>query len=259
MLIGFGLPREYARAGAVFGIIAYGLWLHWFVAFHGLGLSRPRAAVMVVGVNRRHGPPSCWDSCRRLDRRRMSLGTSMASGMQAALLLARGRSDGLRLVEDDMAGAARSFWAAAICLPAFVCLRLLAWTGSAMPPHAGHVLALDLVSFGVGWCGFAVLSHRLVGAMGLGERWPRFIALWNWCNVVQYLLLVVFSIPGLLGAPALLDQAAQLFGLGWALWLEWFAFRLTLGIGTVAAAGLVALDVAIGVLLALLGAGCLAR
>jgi hypothetical protein len=74
--------------------------------------------------------------------------------------------------------------------------------------------------------------------------------LWNWCNVLQYLLLVVFSIPGLLGAPALLDQAAQLVGIGWALWLEWFAFRLTLGIGVVAAAGLVVLDVAIGVLLA---------
>jgi hypothetical protein len=67
---------------------------------------------------------------------------------------------------------------------------------------------------------------------------------------VQYLLLVVFSIPGLLGAPALLDQAAQLVGIGWALWLEWFAFRLTLGIGVVAAAGLVVLDVAIGVVLA---------
>ena len=48
----------------------------------------------------------------------------------------------------------------------------------------------------------------------------------------------------------MLDQAAQLFGLGWALWLEWFAFRLTLGLGVAAAAGLVALDVAIGVLLA---------
>ena len=180
----------------------------------------------------------------------MSLGTSVVSGMQAALLLARGRSDGLRYVEDDMAGATRSFWAAAICLPAFVCLRLLAWMSGGMPPHAGHVFALDLVSFGVGWCGFAVLSYRLVGAMGLGARWPRFISLWNWCNVVQYLLLVVFSIPGLLGAPPMLDQVAQLFGLGWALWLEWFAFRLTLGIGVVAAAGLVALDVAIGVLLA---------
>jgi hypothetical protein len=64
----------------------------------------------------------------------------------------------------------------------------------------------------------------------------------------------VFSIPGLLGAPALLDQVAQLFAIGWALWLEWFAFRLTLGIGLVAAAGLVALDVAIGVLLAAMSA-----
>ena len=58
----------------------------------------------------------------------MSLAASVASGMQAALLLARGRADGLRYVEADMAGAARSFWACAICLPAFICLRLLAWT-----------------------------------------------------------------------------------------------------------------------------------
>ncbi len=184
----------------------------------------------------------------------MSIGTAVSSGVHAAWLLARGRADGLRLVEADMAGAARSFWAAAICLPAFICLRLIGWTASGLPPHAAHVFALDLVSYGVGWCGFAVLSHRLVGVMGLAERWPQFIALWNWCNVVQYLLMVVFSIPGLLGAPALLDQVAQLFAIGWALWLEWFAFRLTLGIGVVAAAGLVALDVAIGVLLAAVSA-----
>jgi len=179
----------------------------------------------------------------------MSIATAVSSGVHAALLLARGRAEGLRYVEEDMAGAARSFWAAAVCIPAFVCLRLLAWTG-ALPPHPAHVFALDLLTYLIGWCGFAVLSYRLVGAMGLAERWPRFIALWNWCNVVQYLLLVVFSIPGLLGAPALLDQVAQLVALGWALWLEWFAFRLTLGIGIVSAAGLVALAVAIGVLLA---------
>ena len=184
----------------------------------------------------------------------MSLGTSVVSGVQAALLLARGRTDGLRNVEDDMAGAARSFWAIAICLPAFVCLRLLAWTSEGMPAHVAHVFALDLVTFVVGWCAFAVLSYRLVGATGRLARWPRFIALWNWCNVVQYLLLVVFSIPGLLGAPALINQGAQLVGLGWALWLEWFAFRLTLGIGGIAAAGLVLLDVAIGIVLAAMGA-----
>jgi len=144
----------------------------------------------------------------------MSLAASVASGMQAALLLARGRTDGLRYVEADLAGAARSFWAGAICLPAFICLRLLTWTEAGAPPHAAHVLALDLISFGVGWCAFAVLSHRLVGTMGLGARWPRFIAMWNWCNVVQYLLLVMFSIPGLLGAPPLFEstESATTFG-----------------------------------------------
>lgn len=187
----------------------------------------------------------------------MSLATAVAGGLHAAWLLARGRADGLRFIEADAAGAARSFSAAAICLPAFVCLRLIAWNSAGAPPHAAHVLALDLMSFGIGWCGFAVLSHRLVGAMGLGDRWPRCIALWNWCNVMQYVLLVVFSIPGLLGAPAPLDEAAQLFALGWALWLEWFAFRLTLGIGIVAAIGLVALDMAIGVVLAAISAALL--
>jgi hypothetical protein len=183
----------------------------------------------------------------------MSLAGSVANGVHGALLLARGKVDGLRYVEADMAGAARSFSAMAICLPAFICLRLLAWTESGLPPNPAHSFALDLISFAIGWCGFAVLSHRLVAVMGLGPRWPRAIALWNWCNVVQYLLLVVFSVPGLLGAPALLDQAAQLVGVGWALWLEWFAFRLTLGIGVIAAVGLVTLDVAIGILLAALG------
>lgn len=176
----------------------------------------------------------------------MSLAASVSSGLQAALLIARGRAEGLRHVEADMAGAARSFWAAAICLPAFLCLRLLA----GVPARPAHVLALDLLSFVIGWCGFAVLSYRLVGTMGLAARWPRFIALWNWCNVVQYLLLVVFSIPGLLGAPPLFDQVAQLFALGWALWLEWFAMRLTLGCSRFTAAGLVVLDVAIGVVVA---------
>lgn len=51
ILAGLGLPREWARAGVLLGIIAYGLWLHWFVARHGLGLSGVRAAVMVLGVN----------------------------------------------------------------------------------------------------------------------------------------------------------------------------------------------------------------
>ena len=46
-----GLPRVVTWNALLSGLAAYGLWLHWFLARHGLGLSRLRAALMVLGVN----------------------------------------------------------------------------------------------------------------------------------------------------------------------------------------------------------------
>jgi hypothetical protein len=46
-----GLPADIARGGVLLGLVGYGLWLHCFLARHGLGLSWPRAGLMVVGVN----------------------------------------------------------------------------------------------------------------------------------------------------------------------------------------------------------------
>ncbi len=51
VLMALGLPRRIASALAVLALAAYGLWLHWFIARHGLALSRGRAALMVLGVN----------------------------------------------------------------------------------------------------------------------------------------------------------------------------------------------------------------
>jgi hypothetical protein len=89
-------------------------------------------------------------------------------------------------------------------------------------------------------------------AMGLAHRWPRFIVIWNWCNVVQCLIVLAASLPGLLGAPAVVDQSALLIAKGWSLWLEWFAIRLALGISPLAAVGMVVLDLCIGIGLAAL-------
>ena len=46
-----GLPPQAARAGVLVGLVGYGLWLHCFLARHGLGLSWSQAGLMVVGVN----------------------------------------------------------------------------------------------------------------------------------------------------------------------------------------------------------------
>ena len=50
-LIRLGLPSEIGRTGAMIGLVSYGLWLHCFLARHGLSLSWPRAGLMVFGVN----------------------------------------------------------------------------------------------------------------------------------------------------------------------------------------------------------------
>jgi hypothetical protein len=180
----------------------------------------------------------------------VSIAGAVTSGLHAALLFARGRSDGLRYVEADMAGATRSFWAVALCLPAIVCLQLMTWLQYGLPPHAGHAIGLDIMGYVVGWLGFALLSFHLAPLFGCGARWPRFIAAWNWCNVVENLLLVVGGIPGLLGVPPLIDEVAQIVAIGWALWIEWFATKQALGSSGAVAVLLVVLDQLIGLLLA---------
>jgi hypothetical protein len=176
----------------------------------------------------------------------MSAAGVVVSGLQAALLLARGRPEGMRYIDNDVRVAARSFWAAGVALPAFLCLRLLDWAAEGRPAHAAHAWALDLLFYVIGWAGYAVLSRSAAAALGRAQHWPRFITVWNWCNVVQYLLLVLAAIPALLGAPDWLSETASVVAVGWALWLEWFAAKLVLGVPGVAAAMLVLLDLLVG-------------
>jgi hypothetical protein len=57
MLLGMGILRRIgvgereAAMALLFGIAAYGLTLHWFLARHGLMLSRGRAVLMVLALN----------------------------------------------------------------------------------------------------------------------------------------------------------------------------------------------------------------
>jgi len=173
--------------------------------------------------------------------------TGMGAGLHAALLLARGRAEGLQVLagrdEPSLTTAARSFWAAVLCLPAFVCLLLINLAAEPkLPPHAGHELALQLLGYVIQWAGFALVTRWLATLLGRGEAWPRYIAVWNWCNVVQFLLGVAAALPALLGLPDIVCETAWLAATGWAVWIEWYATRLALGITGLQATGFVLLD-----------------
>ena len=174
------------------------------------------------------------------------------AGLRGAFMLARGQAHGAMLIEDTPEGAARSFWAAAICLPGFLALVLLDWADEPPASDIGYALLVQVIAHAGGWAGFAVASHALAQAAGRGAEWPHFIAAWNWANVVQYLLLLLaVSLPRLLGLPAPLASALAVATLGYQLWLVWFLARTTLRSGGLAVA-VVGTDLLIGVVVAAL-------
>lgn len=172
---------------------------------------------------------------------------AVLNGLAAALLFARGRPEGLRLLPNDLATAARSFLAAGICLPAFIALRLIAW-GTQGAPRGGIPLGLaaETVGYVVAWAGFALASKALAEQAQRGAAWPRFIAAWNWANVVQYAVLVLVTLPALVVGQGWLGNLLGLGVLGYALWLEWFVTRHALGLPGPAAALFVLLDLSLG-------------
>ncbi len=184
----------------------------------------------------------------------MSVIGSVSAGIHGALLLARGRSDGISLVETDRTAVIHSFWAIPLCLPAVVCMKLLDWLASGIPANPALALGRYLLLFFIGWLVFVLVSHRLAAVLNKQAHWARFIAVWSYCSVIENTLVAIGGLPGALGAPSIVDQAAQLISIGWALWLEWYAIRLSLQTGALTAVVLLVVDIGIGVIMVTLGA-----
>jgi hypothetical protein len=170
-----------------------------------------------------------------------------AAGLIGAALMARGRPAGLALIEDTPEGAWRSFFAAVICLPAFLALRFFAWSESGMPSDGlFRPVVAEALGLACAWAGFALASMPLAMVWGRGAAWPRFLAAWNWSNVVQYMVLLAVAVLTSLPLPPFMGPGLMLAGLGYALWIEWFVVRQALGVSGGRAAAMVALDLSIG-------------
>jgi hypothetical protein len=175
---------------------------------------------------------------------------TVTTGIHAALRLAVGRADGAVLVSGDRQTIVRSFWSIAFCLPSVLCRLLMSLAVDGIPANAAHLAGREVIVFVLGWLVFVEVTHSLAPTIGSAERWGRFIAVWNWCNVIEGVLVVVGGLPGTFGVPAVIDQACELVTIGWALWLEWYATRVAFGVGPLTAVGLALLDQSIGIIIA---------
>ncbi len=129
-------------------------------------------------------------------------------------------------------------------------MKFLSWTGSSVPADLPLSLGRYLLLFLIAWLTFVIISHQLAGRLGKGPFWPRFIAIWGYCAVIENTVVALGGVAGALGAPAMLDQLSLIVTFGWAMWLEWYAIRLTLNVGGLTALVLLTVDNAISVSMA---------
>ncbi|MDW8445154.1 MAG: hypothetical protein RML45_13515 [Acetobacteraceae bacterium] len=113
----------------------------------------------------------------------------VAAGLACAVLMARGRAEGLRLLDGSPATAWRSFLAMLVASPLYLALKVV----SAPPLPRGvdplRLVAAEAIGYVLGWFATALVMLAVARVLDREGRWPLFVAAWNWSNVVQ---LVVF-------------------------------------------------------------------
>jgi len=170
--------------------------------------------------------------------------TQIAAGVRAAWLLARGRAEGLRFTLLSPEGAARSFWAGAICLVPFLLIRAMGGEGIVT-----DALSVQLIGYVLGWVAFPLAALSLVDASGRGPLWPLFVAAWNWANLAQYAVLLGAALLGSILPPEF-ARVLILASFAYALWIEWFVAKVALDVSGFRAGIFVMADMAIGLFIA---------
>lgn len=167
-----------------------------------------------------------------------------------ALRLARGDTRGLDFIDRSPEAAARSFYGALLVLPIFAIIEAIQLSGRTVEAGMPRILVVEALGYVIGWTAFQTVMIWLAALLQRQERYFDFLATYNWVTVVQ--MTVYFPVAVIVGL-GLLPQGV-VGALSWIVTLllltyTWFALKTTLGVNGGAAAGLVAVDLILGVML----------
>ena len=179
----------------------------------------------------------------------MPNGQEVASGLRGAWRLLRCDAGGMAAFDNSVDGFWKSFYAAVLTAPAYVIVVALHMPEGDPPGGFLHLLLIQVGSYVIEWVAYPLAAFYVVDMMSKSESYIRFIVALNWSRVVQ----VPIYLPAVLlvAADVFAPQVADLLTLittAALLAYQWFVTRTALAIPGMAAALLVALDVAISVL-----------
>jgi hypothetical protein len=172
----------------------------------------------------------------------------ISRSIYGAVRLARWDASGHEMFERTPEGALRSFFAAAIVAPAYLILLLLRYADMPEGIAFGRFLLTEGIAYAITWTAFPLVAWHFAAFTGRRDRYPGFLAAYNWSSVVQ---MTVYLPVIALGASELLPQALA-EGVAMVVTLlmlayQWFILRTGLAVGAAMAVGLLMLDVLISI------------
>jgi len=181
-----------------------------------------------------------------------------------ALTLARFDARGAQYFDETPSTALRSFFAAAISLPAYIIILLLSNSDTLsndlpsdlQPTDPTVTLLVHLLQYSLSWTVYPVIAYRICQSIGREAAFFRYLSAENWLNVVGYhlmLLVVIVIASGVL--PESLGWLLLLSVYAYLLTYSWFNARTCLGIGSPGAAGLVVVQIFVTLAIEVAAAG----
>ena len=167
-----------------------------------------------------------------------------------AWILARFNSNGINLFDNTVEGFWRSFWAAAIVLPAYAFLLSLRYSGFTIGVGGGTSFIVNCIAYVIGWTAFPFAMYYVAQMFDRGQWYFRYIAAYNWAIVLQILLLTLISLILTSGMiPASFGAMAIVITILFVLVYKGFIVRVALQTTLPGAATIVFLDVCLSLML----------
>lgn len=173
-----------------------------------------------------------------------------ANAVLGALKLARFDVSGLKLMDASRSGFFNSFWAAVIIAPFFILFLGLKWQGGFVDTDVVRYAVVETAVYVMSWVLFPLLMIEVCKKFGWQEKYFAFGTARNWTVLVQnslYLPIAMADVAGLLEITTSAPMLQVVFV--YMLIYSWFVARGALGITGLAAAGIVALDLMVAILI----------
>ncbi len=182
----------------------------------------------------------------------------IAYGVYGAWRLAHFDPRGLGHFRKDEEGFWNSFFAAALVAPGYAVLIALHLAEMEVTADGLSVLLIHGLAYVISWVAFPLIAFHLCQAMDREAQWLGFVVALNWSKVIQiavYLPAALIAATAVLGA--LLGGLITFVVSVAILVYQWFVTRSALESSGVAAAGLVGVDLVLGLAITSLANGAI--